>query len=102
MCIPSLTLRPGVLLLGTTLLCATCLVGGAAKPAAAESADPAAALEGTPVPGSEKQSPYTAAKETGAAMTGNGTGGLWALLAPIALAAGSYGVLRSREKDGTA
>lgn len=67
--VASLTVRPGVLLLGSALPCATWLVGGAAK-------------------------------ETGAAMTGTGTGSLWALLVPIALAAGSYGVLLSREKDG--
>lgn len=55
-------------------------------------------LAGTKAPGSEKQSPYAAAKDTVVALTPS-LGKLWGLLVPIVLAAGSYLYLRSSETD---
>ncbi|MGB7566012.1 MAG: hypothetical protein WBM08_14835 [Prochlorococcaceae cyanobacterium] len=53
-------------------------------------------INGTKAPGSKKASPYAAAKDT-PVLFSPGLGRLWGLLAPLVLAAGSYGYLRSKE-----
>ncbi|MCX5931331.1 MAG: hypothetical protein NTW83_05765 [Cyanobacteria bacterium] len=91
-----LTIHPGLSLLGAALLGASCLVVST-TPAWASPATLTPPLEGTQAPGSEKESPYAAPKETIASAPMVNTGKLWALLVPIVLATGSYLVLRSRE-----
>ncbi|WP_143593518.1 hypothetical protein [Synechococcus sp. 1G10] len=65
--------------------------------AAKEAPTPVEPMEGTQAPGSEKESPYAAPKESIASAPMVDTGKLWGLLVPIVLATGSYLVLRSRE-----
>lgn len=55
-------------------------------------------LEGTVTPGSEKESPYIAAQEQSTDAP-EPMGRLWGLLVPIALAAGSYALLRGRDGE---
>ncbi len=59
--------------------------------------NPTEALGGTRAAGSSKDSPYAAAKDE-TSTTEPTLKGLWALVVPIGLAAGSYIWLRSRER----
>jgi hypothetical protein len=69
--------------------------------AAAQSSNPVIKqLEGTVAPGSERESPYAAAKED-TLINPQSLGRLWGLVVPLALATGSYLVLRRREGDGS-
>ena len=120
---PHLTMHPCLSLLGAAILGASCLVAsttpawanpatatkqleGTATPgsekqspyaAAKEAPTPVKPMEGSQAPGSEKESPYAAPRESVASAPMVDTGKLWALLVPIVLATGSYVVLRSRE-----
>ena len=67
---------------------------------AGEAQDPLDKLKGTKAAGSQKDSPFAAAKESDAATSSQlrvDRMRLWWLLLPVGLAAVSYGALRSKE-----
>jgi hypothetical protein len=72
--------------------------GSQAPGATSNPKNPTEALGGTKAAGSTKDSPYAAAKDD-TSMTSEPTlKRLWTLVVPVGLAAGSYIVLRSRER----
>lgn len=71
--------------------------GGSPAPAAAEPGAVPGTMAGSVPPGTEKESPYAAAKDELGLSFGPNLGKLWWLLLPAGLAAGSYLYLRSQE-----
>jgi len=73
--------------------------GAKAPGAASKLKTPTEALGGTRAAGSKKESPYAAAKDDSSITSEPTLKGLWTLVVPIGLAAGSYIWLRSRERS---
>lgn len=71
--------------------------GDKAPGATGKPKNPTEALGGTKAAGSTKDSPYAAAKDDSSITSEPTLRGIWTLIVPIGLAAGSYIWLRSRE-----
>jgi hypothetical protein len=73
--------------------------GAKAPGASSKPKNPTEALGGTKAAGSTKDSPYAAAKDDSSITSEPTLKGLWTLVVPIGLAAGSYIWLRIRERS---
>lgn len=73
--------------------------GAKAPGATSKLKTPTEAMGGTRAAGSKKESPYAAAKDDSSITSEPTLKGLWTLVVPIGLAAGSYIWLRSRERS---